>query len=165
LGISQTELARQAGVSRVTIANFERADRKPIPAILAAIRSALETAGVALVPGGVVLRDNTRPPARASSRKHPAVIQILRKAAPRLQKLGVRHLSLFGSTARGTARPDSDIDLLLDLDARRRMDLFDYAGIVAEIQELVPQRVDVVRRDKLRAHVAPDALRDEIHVF
>ena len=93
------------------------------------------------------------------------VLQILRAAGPRLQQLGVKHLALFGSMARGTQRPDSDLDLLLDLDPQRRMDLFDYAGIVAEIQELLPQRIDVARRDKLKAHVAPAALRDEINVF
>lgn len=93
------------------------------------------------------------------------VIQILREAAPSLQKLGVRHLSLFGSTARGTERPDSDVDLLVDLDGARRMDLLDYAGIVAEIQKLIPRRVHVAQRDKLKADIAPNILRDEIHVF
>ncbi len=93
------------------------------------------------------------------------VIQILREASPSLQKLGVKHLSLFGSTARGTERPDSDVDLLLDLDARRRLDLLDYAGIVAEIQKLIPRRVHVALRDKLKAHVVPNVLRDEIQVF
>jgi uncharacterized protein len=165
LGISQAQLARQAHVSRLTIAYFERSARKPIPANLAAIRSALEASGIAFVPGGAVLRDATAPSATASSQKLPTVLHILRAAAPRLQQLGVKHLSLFGSTARGTQRPDSDIDLLLDLDAQRSIDLFDYAGIVAEIQRLLPQPVDVARRDKLKSHVAPDALRDEIHVF
>lgn len=89
------------------------------------------------------------------------VIQILREAAPSLQKLGVRHLSLFGSTE----RPDSDVDLLVDLDGARRMDLLDYAGIVAEIQKLIPRRVHVAQRDKLKADIAPNILRDEIHVF
>jgi uncharacterized protein len=93
------------------------------------------------------------------------IIHILRDAAPSLQKLGVKHLSLFGSTARGTERPDSDVDLLVDLDAKRRMDLFDYAGIVAEIQKLVPQRIHVAQRNKLKAHIAPNILRDEIHIF
>jgi len=165
LGISQAQLARQARVSRLTIAYFERGERKPIPANLAAIRSALEAAGIAFVPGGAVLRDATAPSATAGAQKLPTVLHLLRAAAPRLQQLGVKHLSLFGSAARGTERPDSDLDLLLDLDAQRRMDLLDYAGIVAEIQKLVPQRVDVARRDKLKSHVAPDALRDEIHVF
>jgi transcriptional regulator with XRE-family HTH domain len=59
LGISQAQLARQTHVSRLTIAYFERAARKPIPANLAVIRSALEAAGVAFVPGGAVLRDAT----------------------------------------------------------------------------------------------------------
>jgi uncharacterized protein len=165
LGISQAQLARQARVSRLTIAYFERAARQPVPANLAAIRSALEAAGVAFVTGGAVLCVATAPSTTAGSQKIPTVLHVLRAAAPRLQQLGVKHLSLFGSTARGTERPDSDIDLLLDLDAQRCMDLLDYAGIVAEIQKLVPQRVDVARRDKLKSHVAPDALRDEIHVF
>jgi predicted nucleotidyltransferase/DNA-binding XRE family transcriptional regulator len=165
LGFSQAQLARQAGVSRLTIAYFERGTRRPIPANLAAIRLALEAAGIAFVPGGAVLRDLAATSATANSRKIPAVLHVLRAAAPRLQKLGVKHLSLFGSTARGTQRPDSDVDLILDLDGRRSIDLFDYAGIVAEIQKLLPQRIDVARRDKLKSHVAPEALRDEIRAF
>lgn len=163
LGITQAELARQSHVSRLTIAYFERGERRPIPANLAAIRSALETSGVAFVPGGAVLRDQTSN--STAAQRIPTVLHILRAAAPRLQQLGVKHLSLFGSTARGTQDPDSDIDLMLDLDAKRCIDLFDYAGIVAEIQKLLPQPVDVARRDRLKPHVAADALRDEIHVF
>lgn len=165
LGITQAQLARKAHVSRLTIAHFERAERKPIPANLAAIRSALEELGVVFVPGGVILKEAATTPTKTGSRKAPAILEILRAAAPRLRQLGVKHLSLFGSTARATERADSDIDLLIDLDAQRSIDLFDYAGIVAEIQKLLPQRVDVARRDKLRPHVAPEALRDEIHVF
>jgi uncharacterized protein len=170
LGITQTQLARRSGVSRLTVAHFERATRRPIRASLAAIRSALEAFGIALLPGGAVVRSRGAPDVPLEFQNIPPqnitdVLHILRSATPRLQQLGVKHLSLFGSRARGTQRPDSDIDLLLDLDARRRMDLFDYAGIVAEIQKLVPQRIDVARRDKLKSHVASDALRDEIRVF
>jgi len=165
LGITQAQLAQKAGVSRLTVAHFERGATQPIPANLAAIRLALEASGIAFVPGGAILGDATTTPTTASSKTIPTVLHILRAAGPRLQQLGVKHLSLFGSTARGTQRPDSDIDLLLDLDDRRSIDLFDYAGIVAEIQKLLPQRVDVARRDRLKSHVAPDALRDEIRVF
>jgi uncharacterized protein len=165
LGITQAELARRAGVSRLTVAHFERAASRPIRASLAAIRSALEASGIALLPGGAVVRGQGAPSVPVDSQKVKDVLHILRSAAPGLQQLGVKHLSLFGSTARGAQRPDSDIDLLLDLDEQRCMDLLDYAGIVAEIQKLVPQRVDVARRDKLRSHVAAEALRDEIHVF
>ena len=152
-------------MSRLTIAHFERAARKPIPVSLAAIRSALESSGVELLRGGAVLREPATSTVRGRSEKVPEVLQILRTAAPHLRKLGVKHLSLFGSTARGTQRPDSDIDLLLDLDEQRKIDLLDYAGIIAEIQKLVPKRVDAALRSTLKSHVARNALRDEIHVF
>jgi len=165
LSITQDQLARRASVSRLTVAHFERAARKPIPASLAAIRLALEASGVALLPGGAVLRDPAALATSAGSQTIPEILQTLRAAAPHLRQLGVKHLSLFGSMARGTARPDSDIDLLLDLDDRRRIDLLDYAAIVAEIQKLFPQRVDVALRNKLKSHIASEARRDEINAF
>ena len=163
LDVSQEELARRAGVARLTIADFERGARKPIAASLAAIRSALEAAGVDFLPGGAVLHAAAR--AAGGDQRLAGVLRTLQAAAPKLRQLGVRHLSLFGSTARGVARPDSDVDLLIELDPRQKIDLFDYAGIVGEIQKLLPQHVDVARRDKLKPHVTSEALRDEIHVF
>ncbi|MGH7815224.1 MAG: nucleotidyltransferase domain-containing protein [Candidatus Binataceae bacterium] len=164
LNLSQAQLAGQAGVSRLTVAHFERSIHKPIPANRAAIRAALEAGGVGLLPRGAVLL-NEAAPSDPASHELPTILRALRAAAPRLRKLGVRHLSLFGSMARGAARPGSDLDLIVDLDARRPIDLFDYAGIVAEIQSLVSRPVDVARRDKLKPHVSPGALRDEIRVF
>jgi predicted nucleotidyltransferase/DNA-binding XRE family transcriptional regulator len=165
LRISQAQLARKAGVSRLTIAHFERAASKPIPVSLAAIRTALESSGVALLPGGAVLREPDTASAPIRSQKVSEILEILRTTAPRLRELGVKHLSLFGSTARGTQRPDSDIDLILDLYEPRKIDLLDYAGIVAEIQQLVPLRVDAALRSTLKPHIARNAARDEIHVF
>src|ERR1700677_1256471 len=164
LRISQAQLAQRAGVSRLTVAHFERAASKPIPVSLAAIRTALESSGIALLPGGAALREPTTSEAPVPQ-KVSEVLRILRSAAPRLRKLGVKHLSVFGSMARGTQRPDSDIDLLLDLDEQRRIDLLDYAGIIGEIQKSVPQRVDVPLRNTLRSHVARNALREEIRAF
>jgi hypothetical protein len=165
LRISQSQLARKAGVSRLTVAHFEHAASKPIPVSLAAIRTALEASGVALLPGGAVLPEPSASDVTAGSQKASEVLEILRSAAPRLRELGVKHLSVFGSTARGTQRPGSDVDLLLDLDPHRKIDLLDYAGIITEIQKLVPQRVDVALRNTLKAHVARNAVRDEVRVF
>jgi predicted nucleotidyltransferase len=163
LGLSQADLAGRAGVARLTVADFERAARKPIAANLAAIRSALTASGVDLLPGGAVLRDSGAP--SANDQRLADVIRALQASAEKLRRLGVRHLSIFGSTARGTARPDSDVDLLIDLDARREIDLFDYAGIVGEIQQVIAHPVDVARRDKLKPDVVAEALRDEIRAF
>ncbi len=49
------------------------------------------------------------------------VIATLRAHEPELKAAGVVRLSLFGSTARGDRRPDSDIDLLAAFDETRRI--------------------------------------------
>lgn len=46
---SQTDLAQNAGVSRATVADFESGKRQPIGNNLAAIRAALESAGVIFI--------------------------------------------------------------------------------------------------------------------
>jgi uncharacterized protein len=89
----------------------------------------------------------------------------LQRHAPDLRALGVRHLSIFGSLARGEAEADSDIDLLVDLDARKSLDIVDYAGIARKIEQLVQRPVDLARRDKLKPHVAATALAEEIRIF
>src|SRR5947207_12508275 len=97
LGLSQAELASRAGVARLTVADFERAARQPLAANLAAIRSALADSGVDLVPGGAVLRGSDA--ATGSDRRLAAVIRALQANGDKLRRLGVRHLSIFGSTA------------------------------------------------------------------
>ncbi len=49
VGLSQTQLAEAAAVSRQTLVDFERGARTPYPNNLAAIRSALESAGVEFI--------------------------------------------------------------------------------------------------------------------
>jgi hypothetical protein len=44
------------------------------------------------------------------------VIDILRRHEPELRGLGVRHAALFGSTARGQAHRESDVDIMVDVD-------------------------------------------------
>ena len=55
---------------------------------------------------------------------------------------GASHPRLFGSAARGTAGPDSDVDVLVDLEPGRT--LFDLAALRAELEQLLGTSVDVV---------------------
>jgi predicted nucleotidyltransferase len=94
------------------------------------------------------------------------VIATLKKHRDDLRARGVQHAAVFGSVARGKARPDSDLDILVELDPRAELDIFDYAGIRRYIAELfVPGSVDVVDRAALRQHVRPSAESDAIYAF
>ncbi len=53
---------------------------------------------------------------------------------------GICKLSLFGSELKGTARPDSDIDLLVEFEDSTRPSLFDMAQIEIELSVLLGGR-------------------------
>ena len=54
IDISQTKLSEIAGVSLRTVCHFEKGNRTPVPAILAAIQHALEYAGIEFTEDGGV---------------------------------------------------------------------------------------------------------------
>lgn len=93
------------------------------------------------------------------------VIETLRRHKNELHKQGVTHAGLFGSLARGEARPDSDIDILIDLDPEVRMSVFDYAGLKDYVAALFDGKVDVVNRAGLKPYVKPAVLADVIYAF
>jgi predicted nucleotidyltransferase len=69
----------------------------------------------------------------------------------------VRELSLFGSAARGEARPDSDVDLLVVFEEGARVGLLALAALQRELSDLLGRRVDLVPKDGLKP-----ALREEV---
>jgi uncharacterized protein len=75
----------------------------------------------------------------------------------------VRRATLFGSVARGNNRPDSDIDIMIEPDAR--ITVYDYAGLKEYIESLFDGPVDVVSRDSLKPYVRPGATADAIYAF
>jgi uncharacterized protein len=64
------------------------------------------------------------------------------------EKYGTRNIRVFGSVARGDNREQSDVDFLVDMDKGRT--LFDLAGFVADVQDLLGVQVDVVTPGSLR---------------
>lgn len=68
--------------------------------------------------------------------------------------MGARRLGLFGSFVRGEERPDSDVDLLVELD-RRTFDR--YMDLKLRLEQLLGRPVDLVLADRLKP-----TLRDRI---
>lgn len=93
------------------------------------------------------------------------VLETLQAHQADLHNKGVRHASVFGSLARGEARPDSDIDVLVDLDPALPMGLFEYARLKLDIAELLGPTADVVNRKTLKPLLKDAILRDAVHAF
>ena len=93
------------------------------------------------------------------------IIEKLKEREADLRAQGVAHAALFGSVARGDDRPDSDIDILVDLDPAIVVTIFDYAGVKDFIADMFDRPVDVVRRESLKARLRPKAAADAIYAF
>jgi len=93
------------------------------------------------------------------------VLTKLRAHEPTLKAAGVVRLSLFGSTARGDRRPDSDIDLLAAFDQTRRVSLLDVAGIEIQLSELLGQPVDLIEEGTLKPRVRKAVEAEAVRAF
>lgn len=102
------------------------------------------------------------------AREPPALAVVLRKlrdAEGALRQDGVCSIWVFGSVARGEARPDSDLDLALEFDTDRRPTLFTLAHLQEQIETLLGTKVDLGLRRDLRPHVAKAFEHDAVQVF
>lgn len=75
-----------------------------------------------------------------------------------LRRHGVTNPEIFGSTARGDDREDSDLDLLVDF--APGTDLIDMVNIKAELESILGTSVDLIPRDGLKERVRAAAVRD-----
>ena len=75
------------------------------------------------------------------------------------RKYGAYDVRVFGSVARGDARPDSDIDFLVKLEAGRSM--LDLARLMRELQSLLGQNIDIVTEAGLRPRIRSEVLKED----
>jgi predicted nucleotidyltransferase len=92
-------------------------------------------------------------------------IEVLRRSENALRGRGVMHAALFGSLARGDSGPESDIDIMIEIDPNTSMTVFDYVDLKEYIADLFDGSVDVVNRDALKSRVRPAATADAIYAF
>jgi predicted nucleotidyltransferase len=93
------------------------------------------------------------------------IIRKLRGLEPALRAEGVTKLSLFGSRARGDARPDSDLDVLVDTTARGESPPFDAFKAAHLIEDATGLRVQISIRELLKPRIAERIDDDLIEVF
>lgn len=93
------------------------------------------------------------------------IIDRLQALAPALQAAGVVKLFLFGSRARGDARPDSDLDVLVETTARGIAPAFDYFAVLHLIEDNIALPVQISQRELLKPRIAERIADDLIEVF
>ena len=82
-----------------------------------------------------------------------------------LTKYHVKQLALFGSRARGDARPNSDIDLLVDFEQNSKIDLFDFVALKLDLEKMLGVSVDLVEREGLKPRVRDSVLAEARLVY
>lgn len=97
-------------------------------------------------------------------------LRVLKDHEAELRRQGVVHAGVFGSVARGEAGETSDLDILIDLDGSRPLDLFDYANIKLFVAGLfgvdsLDGPIDVVNRKTLKPLLREQVLKEAVDAF
>lgn len=157
-GLTQQAVATRAGLPQSVISAYERGRREPSVPMLAKLVAAM---GFRLDVDVRPAEDESPPPhqplggpiGRRLQERRSAVVSLLKDHR-------VTAAAVFGSVARGDERPDSDVDLLVDLP--EGTGLFALGRLTGDLERLLDVRVDVVPRAGLRPGVRARVERDAI---
>jgi len=93
------------------------------------------------------------------------VIATIRSAAPALKAEGVAKLAIFGSRARGDSRPDSDLEVLVEVEPNCRFSALNLVGVQHRIEDAAGLAVQATMRRSLEPRMAERIADDIIEVF
>ena len=77
----------------------------------------------------------------------------------------VKRAWIFGSFSRMEERPDSDVDILIDLDTSAPIGLLQYAGMINRLEALLGRKVDLVEKNSVKPFAQENVNRDKILVY
>lgn len=152
-GVSQVELSRRTGVAQSTISAYERGINEPS---LKSLRALVAGTGLDME---IALRYGCQ-------RRLPTTRtgELLRSRAGELaaaaKRLGASNLRVFGSVARGEDGPNSDIDLLVDVEPGTS--LIGLGKLETAFEAVLGREVDVVPASSLKAGIKEQVLSEAI---
>jgi predicted nucleotidyltransferase len=82
-----------------------------------------------------------------------------------LAQAPIQRAWLFGSFARSEETSSSDVDVLVQFIPNAQVSLFDYGGIVYELEELTGRRVDIVQEKMLKPFAQKSVEKDKILIY
>ncbi|MCL5257370.1 MAG: nucleotidyltransferase family protein [Chloroflexi bacterium] len=75
---------------------------------------------------------------------------------------GAKNVRIFGSFAKGNSRPDSDVDVLVDMEPGRS--ILDVVAIKQDLEDLLGRKVDVVTEPAISKYIRDDVLQEAVHL-
>ena len=100
-----------------------------------------------------------------SAMEQNAVIAKLREHAPELNAAGLRHVRVFGSTARGESTERSDVDLLVEFDPAKPQTLVSVGHLRSRLEEILQTSVDVSAVEWMREPVRSRVMSEAVLAF
>ena len=93
------------------------------------------------------------------------ILALLKRRARTLKSMGATALYVFGSVARNEATRTSDVDIFIDIDARRRFSLIDLVAMQNYLQDALHMKVDITTRDGLHPMLRRRIEHSAVRVF
>ena len=89
------------------------------------------------------------------------ILNLLEDRRESIREFGVKELGVFGSFARNEQRPDSDVDVLVELE---RETFRDYMGLLGFLETLFGRKVDLVMKDTIKPIIRERVLNETVYV-
>ncbi len=92
------------------------------------------------------------------------ISSIKKKALPILKRHAVKRASIFGSFARGTAKPKSDVDFLIEYKGKSNS-LFDLVDLKSDLEQSLNRKVDVITYNSIYWRIRDSILSEQIVIL
>ncbi len=83
-----------------------------------------------------------------------SITELKEKISPILRAYGIKKASVFGSVSRGDNRPESDVDLLLEL-GTGTMGMIKFIGLKHRLEDILGKSVDLITKGNINKHMEP----------
>ena len=92
------------------------------------------------------------------------ITSVLSRKKPVLAQAGIKEIGVFGSYVRGEQQPDSDLDVLIDIERPAKIDLLKLIDLEQELSTDLGVSVDLVLKSTLRPSLGKEILSEVVYL-